>query len=267
MNLQKSSQSGNFIAGAGVASAVGSRVANALVPHKFIRRVGQQSRRLIYIGSPAVMSRRGARYQHQSNRNKMPLRPKKLAFVGTLVFCAQNVVCAQNTTSHLQRLVEISARRLVIAEQVALAKWDNGTPVEDPSREARILADAVSAGESKGLDPASVSNFFRAQIEANKLIQYSLLAEWRRTGKAPDHSPVNLVGTIRPELDQLQTELIAEMTETVVIRERVSCRTDIAQAVGKYVSAHKDSLTSLRAIALDRALAAACNDVKKLKEE
>jgi NAD(P)-dependent dehydrogenase (short-subunit alcohol dehydrogenase family) len=26
-----------------------------------------------------------------------------------------------------------------------------------------------------------VSNFFRAQIEANKLVQYLLLAEWRRT--------------------------------------------------------------------------------------
>ena len=39
MNLEKSSQSGNFIAGVGVASAVGSRVANAQLPYTFIRRV------------------------------------------------------------------------------------------------------------------------------------------------------------------------------------------------------------------------------------
>jgi chorismate mutase len=45
-----------------------------------------------------------------------------------------------------------------------------------------------------------VSNFFKVQIEANKLIQYSLLAEWRRLGKAPHHTPVSLAGAIRPEL-------------------------------------------------------------------
>ena len=48
MNLQKSAQSGNFIAGAGVASAVGSRVANALVPHTFIRRVEADGVKIFY---------------------------------------------------------------------------------------------------------------------------------------------------------------------------------------------------------------------------
>jgi chorismate mutase len=53
---------------------------------------------------------------------------------------------------------------------------------------------------------AAVSNFFRAQIEANKLVQYSLLAEWHRAGKAPDHTSVNLANAIRPELDRLETD-------------------------------------------------------------
>src|SRR6516225_1233426 len=48
MNLQESSQSGDFIAGAGVASAVGSRVANALVPHTFIRRVEADGVKIFY---------------------------------------------------------------------------------------------------------------------------------------------------------------------------------------------------------------------------
>lgn len=101
----------------------------------------------------------------------MQRKTKKLAFVGTLIFCAQSIICAQNATNH---------------------------------------------------------------------------------------SPVNLVRTIRPELDQLETKLIRELTESRAIRDSVSCRTRIAEVVGKYVSAYKDSLTSLRAIALDRALAAAC---------
>jgi chorismate mutase len=108
------------------------------------------------------------------------------------------------------------------------------------------------------LSQAEVSDFFRAQIEANKLVQYSLLAEWRRAGKAPGHTPVNLAGTIRPELDHVETELIAELANTADIRASASCRVDIAKAVGKYVSAHKNSFDPLKAIALDRAMAAAC---------
>jgi chorismate mutase len=131
-------------------------------------------------------------------------------------------------------------------------------PVEDTAREAQIIASAIKAGKSRGLDEAEVSNFFRSQIEANKLIQYSLLAEWRGVGRAPDHTPVDLAGTIRPELEQLGSELIPELTETADIRPSRSCRTDVAKAVGKYVSAHKNNFIPLKVIALDRAMAATC---------
>jgi chorismate mutase len=155
-------------------------------------------------------------------------------------------------------LVETSAQRLFLADQVALSKWDSGMPVEDASREAQVIAGAIKAGQMRGLDQTTVSNFFRAQIEANKLIQYSLLAQWRRIGKAPDHASVNLAGTIRPKLDQVETDLIAELAETAGIRAGASCRTDVAKAVGNYVSASKNGFSPLKAIALDRAMAAAC---------
>ncbi len=69
---------------------------------------------------------------------------------------------------------------------------------------------------------------------------------------------MNLADTIRPELDELEKGLIAELAETAEIRASASCRTDIARAIGKYVSAHKNRFSPLEAIALDRALAAAC---------
>jgi chorismate mutase len=188
----------------------------------------------------------------------MQLKKKRLAFVAAWIIGAVGTVYPQRVTDHLHRLVEMSARRLAIAEQIALAKWDSGTPVEDASREARVIASAIRAGESRGLDQATVSSFFRAQIEASKLVQYSLLAEWRRLGKAPDHTPVNLASTIRPQLDQLEIAMIAELAETSDIRGSASCRADIAKAVGKYVSTHKKSFSPLQAIALDRATAALC---------
>jgi len=188
----------------------------------------------------------------------MRLNNKKLAFVVAWTICTEGRAYPQDTRDTLQPRVETSAQRLAIAELVALAKWDSGMPVEDAAREAQILASVTRAAESRDLDTAWVSNFFRAQMEANKLVQYSLLAEWGRLGKAPDHMPVDLGSTIRSELDEVDKALIAELEKSTFIFARASCRTDIARAVGKYVSAHKNSFTPLKAIALDRAMAAAC---------
>ena len=74
----------------------------------------------------------------------------------------------QSAIDSLQPLVEISARRLAIAGQVALAKWDSHAAVEDAPREAQVITSAVKDGELKDLDRTSVSNFFRAQIDWNQ---------------------------------------------------------------------------------------------------
>jgi chorismate mutase len=164
----------------------------------------------------------------------------------------------QTAIDRLQSLVDTSAHRLLIAQQVALAKWDSGAAVEDLPREAQVITGAVRDGVSRGLDPTSVSNFFKAQIEANKVIQYSLLADWRREGRAPAHAPIDLVATIRPELDQVQAALIAELADTVALRASTTCRADVAKAIGKYILEHKHEIGPLQVIALDRALAASC---------
>ena len=78
------------------------------------------------------------------------------------------------------------------------AKWDSGKAVEDAPREAQVILGAVKDGAAKGLNGASVSNFFNAQIEANKIVQYALLLADGIAGKAPDHAPVDLVKAIRP---------------------------------------------------------------------
>src|ERR1700740_494907 len=91
----------------------------------------------------------------------------------------------------------------------------------------------IKEGQFRGLDKSLVSNFFRAQIEA------SLLAHWRREGTAPDHAPINLVATIRPELDALEIKLIVQLAEATIIRASTSCHADIAKAIGKYTTVNK----------------------------
>ena len=130
--------------------------------------------------------------------------------------------------------------------------------MEDAPREEKVIASAVKDGAATGLEAASVESFFRAQIEANKVVQYALLADWHRSGTAPAHAPINLVVTIRPQLDQLQTALIAELKDAAAIRASATCPIEVARAVGKYVTAHKHDLGPVEEIALDRALAATC---------
>ena len=188
----------------------------------------------------------------------MRLNKWKLAIMIASTITGTGAARAQSAADQLRPLVETSAHRLDIAEEVALAKWDSGALVEDAPREAQVIMGAVKDGQARSLDPILLSNFFKAQIEANKVIQYSLLADWRRSGRAPAHAPIDLVATIRPELDHLQSSLIAELADTVAIRASTTCRADVAKAIGKYVLVQKHEVGPLQSIALDRALAASC---------
>jgi chorismate mutase len=182
---------------------------------------------------------------------------EKLALVAA-VATGGSAAYAQNAVEQLQPLVEASAHRLMIGEQVALAKWDSGKAVEDPPREAQVLLGAIKDGVAKRLDEALVSNFFNAQIEANKLVQYALLADWYRAGKAPEHAPVDLLKVIRPQLDEVQKSLIAGLVDTRAVRASKTCHADVAKAVGKYVSKSAHGGGPINAATLDRALAGAC---------
>lgn len=186
---------------------------------------------------------------------------EKLAIVAAFAVGGMAPAYAQNAVEQLQPLVEMTAHRLTIGEQVALAKWDSGKAVEDAPREERVIRAAIEAGVAKGLDAASISNFFNAQIEANKFVQYALLADWYRAGKAPEHPPVDLLNVIRPELDRVQKSLIAELADTAAVRSNKMCHADVARAVGKYVSMHAHDVGPVNAATLDRSLAGACTSV------
>lgn len=181
---------------------------------------------------------------------------RQLAVAAGIAISAIDVAHAQTAIERFRPLVATSARRLAIAERVALAKWDSRSEVEDAAREAQVVYSAVRYGVPKGLDERLIANVFTAQIEANKVVQYSLLADWHRNGRAPAHKPVDLAA-IRLELDRLQTDLIEELADLRPLDERATCETDIAKAVGRYL-AHERHHSALQQVALDRALAAIC---------
>ena len=123
----------------------------------------------------------------------------------------------------LAPLLQAMNARLEIADQVALTKWDSGKPIQDSAREQHVIANAAQQAATYQLNPEDVSQFLAAQIEANKLVQYALLARWHAAGKAPSIARPDLVKQIRPALDQLQVRLLLNYAAFAASRQDPQC--------------------------------------------
>ena len=101
--------------------------------------------------------------------------------------------------------------RLAYMEDVALFKAQNHIPIEDVAREQVVLEDAKELAATLGLYPRSMEQFFVAQINAAKAIQYRYRAELLTLG-LPGRT-IDLDSTIRPELDRLGIEIVRLFAE------------------------------------------------------
>jgi len=130
----------------------------------------------------------------------------------------------------LRPLLTTLNERLNIGDLVALTKWDSGKPIQDSPRETQVIANARTlAGEHK-LDPEDVAQLIAAQMEANKLVQYGLLAQWQATGRAPDTPRPDLAKQIRPQLDELQNRLLRQYADFAPYRRDPNCPVWLAKA-------------------------------------
>lgn len=147
----------------------------------------------------------------------------------------------------LQSLVTTLDERLVTAGLVALTKWDSATPVQDNSRESAVIAHAQQQAAGYALDKDEIAQLLAAQIEANKLVQYGLLAAWHAAGEAPDTPRPNLNTQIRPRLDHLQDRLLHQYARFRPFRTDPACSTWLNQALGHLASDPLHELALIRA--------------------
>lgn len=173
----------------------------------------------------------------------------KFRFVFALLFVSATASAAPPT---LEPLLNSIAERLEIADQVALSKWDSKKPVEDKKREQEVLASVAAQAPSFKLPPGAAEQFFSAQIEANKLVQYTHLSDWQFQGKAPDDPRPDLVKQIRPQLDELQKRLLQQLADFTPQRTDPQCPQWLAEAV------HEPLNDPLRQLAMIRATAELC---------
>ena len=179
-----------------------------------------------------------------------------------LSLLASTAAVAQTRPSEsFMTLIDLSATRLDISRKVALTKWDTKQPIADPPsdpREQQVIAAATDEANRRGLPSDLAAAFFADQIEASKLIQFSLMADWRRAGHVPSDPRADLKTELRPALDRLRSQFIEELLAARSLREAGDCKTRIAKETAAYVERRR--LKSLEAIALDRGLARVCGD-------
>lgn len=130
----------------------------------------------------------------------------------------------------LKPLLVTLNERLNIGDLVALSKWDSGKPIQDSTREAQVIFDVRAQAVYRKLDQDAISQFVTAQMEANKLVQYGLLAEWQAAGKAPDTPRPDLAKQIRPRLDELQNRLLQQYADFQPYRQDPHCADWLTEA-------------------------------------
>jgi len=178
--------------------------------------------------------------------------PKLSHFTALLAGALLTSNCLAAPPPSIAPLLSSIQERLAIADNVALSKWDSGKPVEDRPRERDVIAAAAALAPTYSVTPALAEQFFSAQIEANKLVQYAHLAQWSLEGKAPASPRLDLSKEIRPHLDELQHRLLQQLRTFAPLRTDKQCPMWLAQATQ---AADTDELHRL---ALTRATAELC---------
>ena len=130
-------------------------------------------------------------------------------FVVLLAGCAAQP--APVDTDKIDRLLMLVQQRLGYMDDVARNKWNSGAAIEDLPRERTIIDGIGKQAAGYGLDAAIAEDFFRAQIEASKIIQNARFREWRASGQPKFAKVLDLGKDIRPALDALTPQMMSAL--------------------------------------------------------
>ncbi|HEB26863.1 MAG TPA: gamma subclass chorismate mutase AroQ [Porticoccus sp.] len=122
---------------------------------------------------------------------------KKLSFLLILLFLQPLQTIADTDSLDVFSLIN---QRLSYMEDVAKYKAQHHLPVEDVQREILVLKKAIDQAQLLGLEPASIKDFFRVQMDMAKAIQFRARADWLSDASQLTQNGRNLSTEIRPQL-------------------------------------------------------------------
>ena len=140
-------------------------------------------------------------------------RALTLLLFALLAGCAAQPPAAD--VEKIDRVLLLIQQRLGYMDDVARNKWNSGAPIEDLPREREIIDGIGQQAAGYGLDAAIARDFFRAQIEASKIIQNTRFAEWRAAGQPKFATVRDLGREIRPALDVLTPAMMKALADAL----------------------------------------------------
>lgn len=181
-----------------------------------------------------------------------------VAVSATLLGCSSARPPTADRTSDseaLLALTDVAAQRVQLADTVAAAKWGTDAPIYDPARERTVLDTVATKSTQLGIDPVVSLAVFTDQIEANKAVQYGLYSRWIAH---PDQAPTTRpdLAQVRPILDRITDQLLAELKATQQLRAEPSCAVQLTEARDRVE--RTQNLDPLHEDALARALSSIC---------
>lgn len=162
--------------------------------------------------------------------------------------------CASAQTARdtpLQDFVRTVTQRNALAHDVAAFKFPQGRPIEDPVREAEVLAAKRAAALAQGLDADAVVDFYRQAIEANKLIQHVDVHRFVLGDTPPPAPPLD---QLRHQIDAVDAQLLARWPAVESHRDGGACRGAVARSMAA------EALPPLDHVALVRAMISFCRE-------
>jgi chorismate mutase len=134
--------------------------------------------------------------------------------------CATTASFTAADTATVDRLLGLIKERLEVAPEVARNKWNTRGPIEDLPRERQIIDGVTRRAPEFGLEPKVAEAFFAGQIEASKVVQRALHAEWKARRQFPFPKVADLARDIRPVLDRLTPAMMRALADAVPVLQR-----------------------------------------------
>ncbi len=113
----------------------------------------------------------------------------------------------KDSTESAERVLNLMNKRLLVMNEVAAWKWAHRQEILDADREKEALTKLQLRAKELGVDPKVVERFFKAQVEAGRLLQQDLIANWTKENVQPA-AKGDLKKDLRPRIDQLNDELL-----------------------------------------------------------
>lgn len=174
-------------------------------------------------------------------------RSVALALAALLVSgCATTKVDRSSDAAIVERVLTLIKQRLDVAPAVARAKWNSRASIEDPVREQQVIEAVAIQAAAHGIDRAVAERFFRGQIEASKVVQRALHADWTDRRQEPFPTVASLDRDIRPVLDRLTPEMLRSLAAVVPVLRRPDGRVQLARRSQTIVTSTPGSREAVR---------------------